>query len=302
MIADYGHRGCPIKKEKNIMPPAGSDQEARSSRNVTNTVTNTGTNTVTNTGINTGTTDGQVGASRPLWGNSERVLGLLVSVRSIQEARIAATAEVDVIDLKEPAAGALGACQPETWQRCTTSVPFRGQWSVALGEARAAIPLAPHVPPQFRFAKAGPAGICQTDQLIDLWQTLAKSLTPTTELVPVAYADFKAADCLSPETIIMAAGEFAANTILLDTFGKTGRSSIEILGQQRLSDLLARCQALKLNLVMAGSLAFDDMPTLAELGVKQVGVRGCVCVGGRNGEIAPPLVKQLIAKMRGSAN
>lgn len=276
------------------MPPAGSDQEARPSRNVTNTGGNTGSTACTS--------DGQVDSHRPLWGNDQRVLGLLVSVRSVQEARIAAESGVDVIDLKEPAAGALGACQPEIWRSCWAEVPFRGRWSAALGEATAAIPLASHVPPQFRFAKAGPAGICQTAQLIDLWHTLAGILKQNTELVPVAYADFKQANCLSPETILTAAGQFAANTVLLDTFSKTGRSSIEILGQQRLTELLAQCQALKLNLVLAGSLAADDISKLVELGVKQVGVRGCVCVGGRNGEIAPPLVKQLIAKMRGSAN
>lgn len=268
------------------MPPAGSDQEARPSRHVTTD----------------GTTNGQADALRPLWGNDERVLGLLISVRTVQEARIAAAAGVDVIDLKEPAAGALGACQPEIWQTCVAAVAFRGHWSVALGEATAAIALASHVPPQFRFAKAGPAGIGQAAQLLHLWQTLAGILSQNTELVPVAYADFRQANCLSPETIMTAASQFAANTILLDTFGKMGRSSIDILGHQRLTDLIAQCQALKLNLVLAGSLAADDIPKLVELGVKQVGVRGCVCVGGRNGEIAPPLVKQLVAKLRGSAN
>ncbi|MEX0885938.1 MAG: (5-formylfuran-3-yl)methyl phosphate synthase, partial [Phycisphaeraceae bacterium] len=43
--------------------------------------------------------------------------GLLVSVRNVAEARAAMAGGADVIDIKEPAAGALGAASPTTIQQ-----------------------------------------------------------------------------------------------------------------------------------------------------------------------------------------
>ncbi len=41
---------------------------------------------------------------------------LLVSVRSVDEAEMVLEAGVDLIDVKEPRSGSLGAALPEVWQ------------------------------------------------------------------------------------------------------------------------------------------------------------------------------------------
>ena len=60
--------------------------------------------------------------------------GLLVSVRSAAEARIALEAGADLIDVKEPRRGALGAADPAVWKDVCRAVAGRVPVSVALGE------------------------------------------------------------------------------------------------------------------------------------------------------------------------
>ena len=74
--------------------------------------------------------------------------GLLVSVRDAEEARHAADAGADLIDIKEPLAGPLGAAAPETIAEIVHVVAGRCPISVALAnlstiEALPAIELLP---------------------------------------------------------------------------------------------------------------------------------------------------------------
>ncbi len=53
------------------------------------------------------------------------VTGLLASVTDVEEARLGAAGGADIIDLKNPAAGALGALAPETLRAVRTAPPPR---------------------------------------------------------------------------------------------------------------------------------------------------------------------------------
>ena len=59
---------------------------------------------------------------------------LLVSVRSADEARTALAAGVDLIDVKEPARGSLGAASPGVVADVVGAVAGRVPVSAALGE------------------------------------------------------------------------------------------------------------------------------------------------------------------------
>ena len=49
--------------------------------------------------------------------------GLLVSVRDAKEAQQAVSGGADVIDVKEPAHGALGAADPTVWSQVRRAIP-----------------------------------------------------------------------------------------------------------------------------------------------------------------------------------
>src|SRR5688500_14284157 len=60
--------------------------------------------------------------------------GLLVGVRSGEEAALALAGGADVIDVKEPRRGALGAADAEVWNEVAEEVRGRAMTSAALGE------------------------------------------------------------------------------------------------------------------------------------------------------------------------
>jgi (5-formylfuran-3-yl)methyl phosphate synthase len=89
--------------------------------------------------------------------------GLLVSVRNAEEARDAVEADADLIDIKEPLAGPLGAAAPETIAEIIRVVAGRRPLSVALGElADQKSTFGDRLPLGIRFAKLGLAGCVGT--------------------------------------------------------------------------------------------------------------------------------------------
>ncbi len=213
--------------------------------------------------------------------------GLLVSVRSLDEARMAAESNVSIIDLKEPQKGALGAASLEAW-RAVANELADCSLSVAMGELDEAIPLAGQVPSEFRFAKAGPVGARSRDQLVGCWQSLRSHLPRSVELVAVAYADYEQAGTLSVETIFAAAHDAGLDTWLLDTYVKDGRSSVEHLGLQRLGSLLQHAANSNAHFALAGSLTLSAVKQSFgnELCPSWFAVRGDVCEQGRSGNLS----------------
>src|SRR6187402_1196662 len=120
--------------------------------------------------------------------------GLLISVRSADEAAIALAGGADVIDVKEPSRGALGAATPFVWDEVRQVVAGRRPVSVALGElldddieelASAAFGC--------EFAKIGLAGCQGSAGWMSRWVQTIGQLPPGVQPVPVAYADWHGA-------------------------------------------------------------------------------------------------------------
>lgn len=239
------------------------------------------------------TTTGDAPDSARFFSANQRV-DLLVSVRSAEEAASLAPLPVDILDIKEPDAGPLGAASPDLWHTCVTTIPFTGHWSVALGEGRAACEIAGDVPPQVAFAKAGPAGLQNISALSQLWSQLRQRLPASVELVAVAYADHAAANSPDARQILRAARELGFTKLLIDTYLKAGQTSFDALSNASLKALAGDARCAGIQLVLAGSLGFTDIPAIRELGIAHMGVRGCLCPTGRNGRIDPTLAKSLL--------
>ena len=60
--------------------------------------------------------------------------GMLASVRDWEEAQIALNAHVDIIDLKQPDLGALGALDIDTIGDIVTKIDFRCPVSATIGD------------------------------------------------------------------------------------------------------------------------------------------------------------------------
>lgn len=217
--------------------------------------------------------------------------GLLVSVRDLDEARIALEAGVDLIDVKEPRRGSLGAAAAEIWQSVVRFVAGRRPVSVALGELAEGID-----PERLRyaagasFAKIGLAGMRSEPDWPRRWKAALASLPAGTRPVAVAYADWPAAGAPAPEEVLAAGAELGCPYLLVDTYDKSRGNLLAHLSANELHELSVRARAVQngaanVELVLAGSLDQRAIAELLPLAPAYIAVRGAVCRGDRTGKI-----------------
>ena len=222
---------------------------------------------------------------------------LLVSVRSLAEAEIAAAESIDILDFKEPRHGPLAPVESSVWREAAAR--FKGdtstntQLSAALGERDTAMQVAGQVPVSFAFAKAGPHQCGTEKELTAMWADVRHALAAPIELVAVAYADASAAETLEAEEIVTLANTQGFRRILIDTFVKDGRSSVEHLRSNRLRVLRRLTKAFGMRLMLAGAIRLDALDGWLEPDTHPdgFGVRGDICQAGRESEIAPQRIR-----------
>ena len=230
---------------------------------------------------------------------------LLVSVKSVEEFWIlTAIDDIDIIDLKDPGRGALAPTSAELWNQVadlSNQVPLGSaevgrcqSLSAALGEFDQADRCVEQLPPEFQFAKMGPSGCRATDLLRQRWQSISERLPKSTELVAVAYADFASANSPAPLDVLHCAMDRGMNRILIDTFNKDGRTSIDHLGFDALQEFAKVSRGSNVWWSLAGSIDLRHIDQLLSIGVHPhcIGVRGAVCEGDREQSLSEDKCRQ----------
>jgi uncharacterized protein (UPF0264 family) len=219
--------------------------------------------------------------------------GLLVSVRSADEAQAALRGGADVIDIKEPARGPLGPADPAIWRQVQQVVGHRRPLSVALGELWTDAMAETWQVQGMRWVKIGLAGCQDKPDWPQRWAAAVAKLPAQVEAVPVAYADWQAAMAPEPEHVVDWAARGHAQSLVVDTFDKRSGPLTALWPQDRLDRLVQKVRAAGLRLVLAGRLDATTLPLVVPWRPDYVGVRGAVCRGGRDGTIDAQLVKTL---------
>ena len=209
----------------------------------------------------------------------------LASVRDAAEAQLAIGAGADIVDLKDPDAGALGALPSATIEACVRAIGGRVPVSATVGDLpleetsiRAAVlATASHGVDYVKF------GLFSGGDGEGALQGLAP-LAPRTRLILVVFAD-----ALPEFDAVTLAGRIGAAGIMLDTVGKDGISLPHLVAPERLRALIASARARGLAIGLAGSLRVDDVPALLALGPDLLGFRGALCRSGRRGEPLDPV-------------
>lgn len=227
---------------------------------------------------------------------------LLVSVRNAHEAHSALDGGADVIDAKEPLAGALGPVSLQTFQAIVSAVAGRRPVSAALGDARDEQDAERSVRVFARagaaFVKIGFAGT-ESEALVKALITAAAGASiGGSRLVAVAYADWTNAGALPPDRILDIAARSGAHGVLLDTMQKDGASLLQLLPQERLAAWIDRARSAGLLTAIAGRLRLEDLPMAAASGADIAGVRGAACDNGRHGCVSAERVRGLRAALR----
>jgi uncharacterized protein (UPF0264 family) len=213
---------------------------------------------------------------------------LLVSVRSADEARAALAGGADLIDVKEPTRGPLGAADPPVIRDVIAAVNGRVPVSAAFGEWHEWTEQ--KAPPGLHYAKWGlarlttlPAGVLTRIRMTDC------AFFP----VLVAYADHGRAQSPDPEWLAGAAVRFHFPAFLIDTAVKDGSTLLDWIAPATLARIRFDLGDAGVPVALAGSLDESAIRTLGPLAPDWFGVRGAACTGGGSGTVGADRVRQL---------
>ncbi len=219
---------------------------------------------------------------------------LLVSVRSAAEARAALGGGADLIDVKEPSRGSLGAAAPCVWNEVRAVVNNRAPLSAALGELiDFDHALAPGHLAGFHFAKLGMAGCTGIVNWPARWARALRSLPAGVAPVAVAYADWNAALAPPPEQILRAAVELGCAALLVDTFDKSAGGLFDVMDRRVIEHLVKSARRRGLLVALAGSLTSVSIRVALDFEPDIVAVRGAVCDGNRTGVVRESAVREI---------
>ncbi len=227
---------------------------------------------------------------------------LLVSVRNVGEAMIAARAGADFIDLKEPSRGALGALD----------VAQVGRIVGALRQRRISLPVSatigdyPAAAREAIAAQVDAVGACGVDYVKvgiepepgapsvarDLLAMLAAAVPA---IVPVFIAD-RGLDL----SLVAAACSMGFPGVMVDTAENRGGSVLERVDPAALRRFVDTVRGAGRLAGVAGALRRADLPALLALAPDFAGFRSALCLGDRAQALQGGLVRSLAHALAGA--
>lgn len=198
---------------------------------------------------------------------------MLASVRDEEEARLAHAAGVDIIDLKEPGRGALGALDAELVRHILSQSDKGTPFSATIGD----IPFrADLIEPEIiamaatgvDFVKVGVFGDPEDAEAMRILHAASRQ---EIQVVLVLFAE----DRFPPDFSVYARHGLAG--VMLDTRDKQSGSLRDKLPDSQLQAFVEQARAVNLFCGLAGSLSQADIPALTALAPDYLGFRGALC-------------------------
>jgi uncharacterized protein (UPF0264 family) len=230
---------------------------------------------------------------------------LLVSPKDIEEARAVIRGNADIIDVKNPKEGSLGANFPwiirsikelveeEKGNGMTMSAAI-GDFDYKPGTAALAALGAASVGAD--YIKVGLFKVKTKDEAVDLLRGVVKAVKgydANKKVVSAFYSDYSRIHSISPFEIAEIGKEVDIDVAMVDTGIKDGKSTLEFLSEEELKTFVEESKALGLETALAGSLTFDDIRAVKRIKPDILGVRGMVCGGNREDQVKAELVSKL---------
>jgi uncharacterized protein (UPF0264 family) len=231
-----------------------------------------------------------------------RQMEILISVVNEQEAIAAIKGGAEIIDVKNPLEGALGANFPEVIKGIRKVTPPEIPVSAAIGDA-------PDLPGlmslaalgaancNIQYVKVGLYGVRTTERATKMLMEIKKAVKgykQDIKVIAVAYGDGYKINALSPHDAVLAAVESEIDGCMMDTIIKGEGDLFSSISIGNINKFLKLCRVHNLISALAGSLRVEHLPLLKELRPDIIGFRGGVCSGDRvNGVLETEAVKNI---------
>lgn len=202
---------------------------------------------------------------------------MLASVQNRQEAEVAFQSGADIIDLKDPAKGALGAVDLAKLLEVIDFIDGRCAVSAACGD----LPMNPEIIRAVagNFAGTGAdyikIGFFPSPDLNGCIEAL-RSLSPHNKLIAVLFADYN--DRYGSDLF----DQLKANGfhgVMIDTADKSKGRLLDHMAPDQIGNFVKDAQARGLMVGAAGSLEAPDVPRLLAYNPDYLGFRGALCSG-----------------------
>ena len=223
------------------------------------------------------------------------MIRLLVSVRSVSEALLAARGGADFIDLKEPGLGALGGLPVAVVREIVAALRAEG---IVLPVSATIGDVAMDELGTIR-ERVDAVGDCGVDYVkVGLTrepaaqEVLAWLGSCGRAIVPVLIADRGIDDGLVGSALAL---RFPG--LMVDTADKRAGSLLQLLDAATLQRFVRRGRDAGAMVGLAGALRIADAPALAALAPDFAGFRSAVCGGDRSGTLEPGRLRELTAAM-----
>ena len=221
------------------------------------------------------------------------MMRMLVSVRSVAEARVAAQGGADFIDLKEPRHGALGGLPIATIGALVRALREQGgrlPLSATIGdlpmsELAAILAQVEAVAAcGVDYVKVGIERAAQAREVLDALAATGHAI------VPVFIVD-RGLDIERVEH----ACQLKFPALMVDTADKLAGSLFDVLQDDVLRRFVSGVRASGALVGVAGALRRSQLAALRALGPDFAGLRSAVCAGDRIGEINPVRLREIAA-------
>ena len=234
---------------------------------------------------------------------------LLVSVWHVDETYAAVIGGADIVDVKDPSAGSLGAPKPSVILKVKEIISLNNpkcEVSAAIGDIKCC-------PSTVRLASYALSSIGLDYVKVGIETAdfkLAYSIAENAvegareggkaQVIIVAYADFKRINSLNPLTLPEIAYSVNADGVMIDTRIKDGRNTFNHLSLNELKQFVSKAKKYGLITALAGGLNIEHVEAAYKLGFDVIGFRTAVCDGGRLGKLSKDKIctfKNIIKKL-----
>jgi uncharacterized protein (UPF0264 family) len=201
--------------------------------------------------------------------------GMLASVNSIAEALLVLSAKVDIIDLKQPASGALGALDINLIKQIIAEIDERCPVSATIGD----LPMQPDL--VFNAVKTMAEtgvdyikiGFFPEGDWLETVNKLSVLSQQNIALIAVLFADNQ------PDlTIVDSLKDAGFTGVMLDTMDKKNGSLMQVMKKTEIGQFVRLAKSRQLLCGLAGSLKLQEIPVLMPYQPDYLGFRGALCL------------------------
>ncbi|MFB6199666.1 MAG: (5-formylfuran-3-yl)methyl phosphate synthase [Candidatus Nanohaloarchaea archaeon] len=213
----------------------------------------------------------------------------LVTVKNAREAETVSEFDPDIVDIKNPDEGSLGAPSPSTLESIMDVLPEDRAVSVAVGDVpdlpgtvgMAVQGASQHGP---EYVKVGLKGPRTKEDAVNLMRVAAEASGENQSIVLAGYADYREIDGVSLLDIPDVAVESGVDGVMVDTAVKGEGNLFEHADREVLKKFVSKSSDRGFFTAAAGSLSPEDVGIVRDIGFDVIGVRGAICSGDSRSE------------------